>query len=122
MRLATKYRTFPLRVKVARRKDAESLTYIATFLVPFFTISIDSLKQKIALAIFMLLIASFYVSGETYFWNPLLSAVGYRVLEIEFGNTETATLITRRKYIATDAEILAVRLAYNVFWEPRDER
>lgn len=116
---AKMYRTAILCAKVARRKDVEALTYIASFLLPFLTVSTDSLKQKIALGIFMCLIALFYISGETYFWNPILSLLGYRAIEIELRAAEVATLITARSHVPVGAEITAVRLAYNVFWEPR---
>jgi hypothetical protein len=120
VKVSRQFKTAYICAKVARSKDTEALTYLASFLVPFLTVSADSARQRIAVGIFMFLIALFYIVGETYFWNPVLSLFGYRAIEIELGSTEIATLITYRRHIPVNSEIHAVRLAYNIFLEPRD--
>ncbi|WP_152611105.1 hypothetical protein [Amycolatopsis sp. MJM2582] len=103
--------------KVARRKDVEMLTYIATFLVPFLTVAADSWRKQVALGIFVALIALFYTQGEMYFWNPILGIFGYRTIEIELVTEEVVTLITKSRYIKPGATVKAVPLASQVYWE-----
>jgi hypothetical protein len=103
--------------KVARRKDVEILTYVATFLVPFLTVSADSWRKQASLGIFVALIALFYMRGEMYFWNPVLGIIGYRTIEVELKTEELVTLITKRSYVKPGAEIRAVPLSSQVFWE-----
>ncbi|WP_148085693.1 hypothetical protein [Amycolatopsis thermoflava] len=107
----------PMVVKVARRKDVETLSYIATFLVPFITVAADSPKKRVALGIFVALIALFYIRGEMYFWNPILGLRGYRAIEVELGSEEIVTLITKRKFIRAESEVRAIPLSHQIYWE-----
>jgi hypothetical protein len=108
----------PLRVRVGKRKDVEMLTYIATFLVPFITVEADSLRERVALGIFVALIALFYIKGDMYFWNPILGLRGYRAIEIEMQGDEVITLMTKRAFVRPGTELRAIQLSHHIYWEP----
>lgn len=119
LRLKSSVSPAAIQAKTAKRKDVESLTYVATFLVPFLTVSADAPRKQLALAIFILLIYFLYVKGEVYFWNPILSLRGYYTMEVEVENGEAITLITPRGHIKQSREIRAIALTNHVYWEPK---
>jgi hypothetical protein len=108
-------------VKVAKRKDIESLTYVATFLVPFLTVSADAPRKQLALGVFVLLIYILYVKGEVYFWNPVLTLCGYHTMELELATGEEIVLITRRDHVRPSLEVKAVTFTHHVYWESKSE-
>ena len=101
-----------------RRRDADVLAYVATYLIPFFAVNAVTLRSRLAVAVFVALIALFYIRGEMYFLNPLLGVVGYRVFEVQTGDGSAVILITKRRYIGDQACLRPVPLADYIYWEP----
>ena len=118
LRLAQRIEGVPLVPSGHRRRDADVLAYVATYLIPFLTVDAVTLRSRLAIAIFIALIALFYVRGEMYFLNPLLGIVGYRVFEIDMSDGSAIVLITKRRHISDHATLRPVQLADYIFWEP----
>ena len=118
LRVARRLDGVPLVAASNRRRDADVLAYVATYLIPFFAVNAVTLRSRLAVAVFIAVIALFYIRGEMYFLNPLLGAVGYRVFEVRTGDGSAVILITKRRHIADHACLRPVPLADYIYWEP----
>jgi hypothetical protein len=117
LRYARRIARVPICVALYRRRDQDVVGYVATYLIPFITFSADSLKEQLAVGIFILLIAVLYMRGEFYYLNPILAARGYRALEIETPGRDIAIILTRRNYIQRESELRAIPLGHQLYWE-----
>jgi hypothetical protein len=118
LRIARRFEGVPLVARGAQRKDADVLAYVATYLIPFLTVAATTLRARVAVGIFIVIIGLFYIRGEMYFLNPLLGLVGYRVFEIQVSGGGAVVLITRRRHIGAQAQLRPLPLADYIYWEP----
>ena len=118
LRLARRVEAVPLVAASNRRRDADVLAYVATYLIPFLAVNAMTLRSRLAVGVFIALIALFYIRGEMYFLNPLLGVVGYRVFEVQTAAGSTVVLITKRRHIGDQARLRLVPLADYIYWEP----
>jgi len=109
----------PITVAMYRRRDQDVVGYVATYLIPFVTVSADSIREFLAVGVFVLVIGVLYVRGELYYLNPILALRGYRAFEIETPGHDIAVVLTRRNYIHRGSEIRAIPLGYQLFWEAK---
>ncbi len=113
----------PLRVERSSRKDTDTLSYLATYLIPFALAPPKDAYEFVALMIFVVVLAYLYVNSNMIYINPVLSAFGYHLYEVtpagskrtvvvlsrlgdELPDTIGAVEIARRIYVAPDAEPL----------------
>ena len=108
----------PLAAATNQRRDADVLAYVATYLIPFLTVNAVTLRSRLAVGVFIALIALFYIRGEMYFLNPLLDVVGYRVFEVQTADGSAVILITKRRHIGDQASLRPVPLSDDIYWEP----
>jgi hypothetical protein len=110
----------PLVAASNQRRDADVLAYVATYLIPFLTVNAVTLRSRLAVGVFIALIALFYIRGEMYFLNPLLGVVGYRVFEVQTGagDGSAVILVTKRRHIGDQANLRPVPLSDDIYWEP----
>jgi hypothetical protein len=118
LRVARRFNGVELIAASSQRRDADVLAYVATYLIPFLTVNAVTVRSRLAVAVFIALIALFYIRGEMYFLNPLLGVVGYRVFEVQTADGHAVTLITRRRHIGDQACLRPVPLADDIYWEP----
>jgi hypothetical protein len=83
LRLARRVEAVPLVAASNQCRDADVLAYVATYPIPFLTVNAMTLRSRLAVGVFIALIALFYIRGEMYFLNPLLAVVGYRFQRLE---------------------------------------
>lgn len=75
-------------------KSGESLSYIATYLIPFLEFEVP--KDLLSLLVLMSVVGILYVSSDLIYINPMLAMFGYRVYEVALqGQPEPLILITR---------------------------
>ncbi len=111
------------KVVSVERKDGEVMGYVASYLIPFVTFSIDnehgqvSVPQVLALAVFLLVLLVIYVNSNMIYINPVLNIFGYHLyaIEIEHGGREVYYLA--RKPVRRDESISYVRLSDDIFLE-----
>ena len=77
------------------RKDSDTMSYIASYVVPFAATTLTDINQAIALAIFLLVLGVVYVSSGMIHVNPLLSAAGYNLYEVESSDGTPSVVLTR---------------------------
>lgn len=105
-------------VGIIRRQDSETMSYIASYVVPFAATSLDSFEQVIALGIFLIVLCIVYVNTSMIHINPLLSIMGYNLFEIEDGDGDTQFLISKRR-VRRGESINAIDIADGIFMEKR---
>lgn len=107
----------PLHVRRVQIRDGDALAYIATYLVPFAAVSLATGRERLALLLFVLLIAVVYVRSGLFYVNPLLALVGYRLYQVTTPKGATVILLTRRSFLRADTELRTRRLSDYVYWE-----
>lgn len=108
-----------LRVTTASPRDSDVLAYIASYLVPFASVSADTARQRIAIGLFILLIGVLYVRAELFYINPLLALVGYRTYAVQTPAGTPVVLLCRRRFVQPDSEFGAIRISDYVWRERR---
>src|SRR5579875_2609125 len=87
-----------LHVAGVSTRDGDVLAYVATYLVPFASISAHTGRQQAAVGIFVGLIAVLYVRLGMFYVNPLLALLGYRTYSIDTEGGTSVVLITRDRF------------------------
>jgi hypothetical protein len=91
----------PIRVEVSdvQKRDAEAMSYIVTYIIPFLAIPFSGWEQGLALLIFFLVLGFLYVNSNMIHINPMLNLAGYRLYEITLEDGAVHSLITRRRIV-----------------------
>jgi hypothetical protein len=92
----------PYTLTGVRDAGGEAASYLATYLLPFLTVSTPTARDVIAYAGFLLVAALISVRSDVAQVNPLLYLLGYRVMSITDSNRLNAYLITRHSRRAGD--------------------
>jgi hypothetical protein len=107
-----------LTVGVIRRKDSETMSYIASYIIPFAATPFDKPEQIVALIVFLVVLCVVYINSAMIHINPLLSLMGYNLYEIEDTDGNPYFLMARRSLRRGDT-VRAIDLANNIFLEKR---
>lgn len=79
-------------------RDGETMSYIASYIIPFVAIPFGGWQQALALLIFVLVLGIVYVNSNMIHINPMLNLMGYHLYEITVEHSgEPYSLITRRR-------------------------
>lgn len=101
-------------------RGGEIMAYIASYIVPFVSFSLGSLRQIIALIIFIFILGIIYIFSEDMLRvNPMFNLLGYRLYEVtvEQGKDSFA-LITRRRINSGD-RVYLMKVDNGIFWEKK---
>jgi hypothetical protein len=104
-----------LDVARARHRDGDAIAYVATYVVPFAALGVADWRSRAALLLFLALIAVLYVRAHLFYVNPLLSAIGYRLFEIETPSGRVLLVLSKRKYVQTNSTIDVRTLSDYIF-------
>jgi len=109
----------PNRVTIerARQRDADTIAYVATYIVPFATLGVDSWRSRAALLLFLVLVGVLYVRAHLFYVNPVLSLIGYRIFEATTASGRVMLVISPRSYMAVNAQIDVRTLSDYIFIE-----
>jgi len=95
--------------------DGEVIGFLLAYLIPFATLTSESVNGKVLLFIFSLFILLIW-STNSYHINPLLTIMGYHFYEVTTTNNITFLLITKRDLRNTASVKKVVQLTeYMVF-------
>ena len=117
---AWKRRTEQVRTKRLQEfssHDSEVMSYIASYLIPFVTFSLDGVKQVFTLLIFIGVLAVIYVRSNMIYINPMLSLAGYHLYEIKIEGSENPHYYIARKTLERNRDICFVRLSDDIYLE-----
>lgn len=106
-----------LHVSDSNPRDSDVLAYVASYLVPFADFDTEDARQRVAVLLFVALIAVLYVRLQLFYVNPLLALVGYRVYQVTSRGGTSVILLSRRSFMTPDSTVQAVRLSSYVWRE-----
>ena len=105
-------------VKSISNKNAESIGYIATYLIPFLFQSFDELGDIIPLLILLIIIYRIYVTSSLLLVNPVLNC-RYSLIEMEYeenGEIKQGLMISPFRDIYESDNIKIFNIGYKLFY------
>lgn len=117
MRIWRQLATTRVEVARARHRDTDAIAYVATYIVPFAALGTESWESRAALLLFMALVGVLYIRAHLFYVNPLLSAVGFHLFEIETASGRVMLVLSRRKYMRVDGTVDVRTLSDYIFLE-----
>lgn len=105
-------------VKSISNKNAESIGYIATYIIPFLFQSFDELGDIIPLLILLIIIYRIYVTSSLLLVNPVLNC-RYSLFEIEYeekGDIKQGLMISPFRDIYESDNIKIFNIGYKLFY------
>lgn len=118
LRLVQHLAGIDMSVGIIRRKDSDTMSYIASYIIPFAATPFDKIDQIIALAIFLVVLCAVYINSSMIHVNPLLSLMGYNLYEIEDAEGNLYFLMSKRN-LRRGEVVRGIDLANNIFLEKR---
>lgn len=97
--------TSRLTIARARHRDADAIAYVATYVVPFAALGVETWQSRVALILFLALVGILYIRAHLFYVNPLLSVIGYRLFEVETLDGRVLLVISKRKYLRVNTEV-----------------
>ena len=104
-------------VKSISNKNAESIGYIATYIIPFLFQSFDELGDIIPLLILLIIIYRIYVTSSLLLVNPVLNC-RYSLFEMEYeekGDIKQGLMISPFRDIYESDNIKIFNIGYKLF-------
>jgi len=117
-RLARRFNPTSITVASVQRRDAEAMSYIVSYVIPFLAIPFESLEEALSLGVFFLVIGILYVNSNMIHINPMLNLSGYHLYEITVESGATYSLISYREVVRGET-LSAIRAASGIFLELR---
>jgi hypothetical protein len=114
LRMASRLAPIQVKVVALQRLDAEAMSYIVTYVIPFVAIPFGAWQQGVALVIFFVVLGILYVNSNMIHINPMLNLAGYHLFEVSLDDGSTRALITRRRRINRDAVLAVVKLGDDI--------
>ena len=101
-------------VKV-RRVDRDVLAFMASFVLPIATafFAVDAARWA-ATGVLLALLVVVYVRGQLFHLNPVLSALGFRLFEVETAGGAVMTVLSRRRSLP-EGSVLARRFSDELY-------
>ena len=118
LRLVQGFAGIDMAVGVIRRKDSDTMSYIASYIIPFAATPFDKTEQTVALGIFLAVLCVVYINSSMIHINPLLSLMGYNLYEIEDADGNPYFLMSKRS-LRRGETVRGIDLANNIFLEKR---
>jgi hypothetical protein len=87
--------------------------YLASYLLPFLTVSTPSTKDIVAYSVFLAVVCSVYVKTSLLQINPILYLFRWQVFEVQDSRGFRGFVISRNRILA-NSDILATRFGDNV--------
>jgi hypothetical protein len=112
----THQRSF-IKLRDYHQRDSEAMSYIASYVVPFASFSLDAIPQILALTIFILMLLVLYVNSNMIYVNPMLNLAGYHLYEIEVEHGTHSLYYLARKHLRRDDTIHYVSISSDVWLE-----
>jgi hypothetical protein len=85
-----------LTVSRIQPRDAETLAYVATYLIPFLALDLTDTEDLISFVVFMFILGIISVTSHALFVNPVLSLLGYHTYDITDSDNYVYFVLTRR--------------------------
>lgn len=100
-----KPRSLPLRLLVVRDAGSESAAFLATYLLPLITASIQNGYIALATGVYLVLACVITIRSSLIQVNPILMVFGYRILDTEFADSISESGSRGQGYVLTRKSI-----------------
>lgn len=80
-------------------KEAETLGYIATYLIPLLAVDLGKFDDVLALGVFAFVLGVVYCNSSLMYTNPMLNLLGYHLFEVKERDGPTWTLLSKRSHL-----------------------
>lgn len=109
-----------IRIKVVdvKNKNAESIGYIATYIVPFLFQGFSTLIECFTVLILLGVMYRIYINSSLLLINPVIN-VSYGTYEIEYEEAtlkRTGLIITKNRYLQEGDEIRLYEIGYKLYF------
>lgn len=116
LKMTLAFEPIPLTTSDVKRTDGDTMSYIASYLIPFVAAPFQLTEQSIGLFLFFLVIAILYVNSGMIHINPTLNFLGWRIYEITSEDGKEYSIITKRRLCKKES-LKVVNIAEDVFVE-----
>jgi hypothetical protein len=119
LKWARRFAPTPLEVQSVRSKDGETMSYIASYILPFVSLPYGDYYKLAAIVIFLAVLAIVYVNSNMLYINPMLNLFGFHLYAVTSVGGVEHTLIARRRP-RSGASLRLVTIGENVHIEKSD--
>lgn len=108
-----------LNITKCENQDYEYLSFLATYIIPFFGFSFNEIGRLLAYAVLLIVIGIIFIKTEKYYANPTLAVFGYRIYKVTLsdGNNEYKSVIAiSREKLSSNISVKYKNLSENVFF------
>jgi hypothetical protein len=98
--LALRFAAAPLEVQTVRSKDGETMSYIASYILPFVSLPYGDPYKIAAILIFLGALAIVYVNSNMLYINPMLNLMGYHLYAVTTAGDAEHVIIAKRRPVA----------------------
>ena len=116
LKLARRFAGLQIEITDVRRLDAEAMSYLVTYVIPFVALPSDSWERGVALALFFVVLSILYVNSNMIHINPSLNVFGFHLYEITTPDGDVHALITHRR-LRRGEMLVVTRLGEDLFLE-----
>lgn len=92
----------PIKVNEIENVNFESVTFLATYIVPLACIDLDKDRSPLLLIVILILIGWIYIKTNLFYTNPTLAVWGYHIYKISSDQKKNIIIITRKKVFVGD--------------------
>lgn len=107
------------RITGVDKRDENVVGYIASYLIPFVTIPLDTPEELAALFIFVVVLLILYINSNMIYINPMFNLVGYHLYEITIDSDQLSHYLIARQHIRPDMTLYFVEISDNVYMEKK---
>ncbi|EJG1989746.1 TPA: anti-phage protein KwaA [Vibrio parahaemolyticus] len=72
-----------IRISKIKNEDYEHLTFLATYIIPFFGFTFEDPRRLIAYLVLLFIIGAIFVKTDKYYANPTLALLGFKLFKAD---------------------------------------
>ncbi|WP_341496088.1 anti-phage protein KwaA [Photobacterium damselae subsp. damselae] len=69
----------PVRIQSIKSEDYEHLTFLATYIIPFFGFTFEDPRRLVAYLVLLIIIGVIFVKTDKFYANPTLALLGFKL-------------------------------------------
>lgn len=96
-----------LQLVESRPRENDVIGFFATYVVPFAAAQDASGNTRLALLLFLVIVAGLYLRADLFYVNPLLALAGWRVFEAATDTGRPILLLSRRRFLRQHETVAA---------------
>jgi len=109
---------FTVTICDVKNKNSESISYIATYIIPFAFLNLSELFDLFSILFLILIIYRIYINSSLILINPVLN-IKYALYEIEYvenKNKRAGFVISKDKYLQESEKIKIYEIGHKMYY------